>query len=232
MCIDDVISDEILRERVRTQLNKRPSASSKFWKIVNSPIFLWFLSSVLIAFIASQYDNYSKNLEKKRNLEVRIVKLKTEISYRLDTDLFKKHFEDTVATKQSPKIPDLSQFSLSIPPKPAHVEAFCYSPSQFNNQFVQKRQSLTGLSLEEKTEDMIEGLLKSRFIYPEMRDRSIFSLLWELGKIDSESENKPLLDEAITSITNLRKAAISNDESKTVDEYFVPINELLTAWKS
>lgn len=47
----------------------------------------------MIAFAATQYDEYKIDLENKAKLRDKKANLRSEISYRLDTELFKKFFE-------------------------------------------------------------------------------------------------------------------------------------------
>ena len=78
--------EEILRNEIRKQLDRADlsvSKSSTIWKYMNSPFFLWFVSSVVLAAASFSYGHWEKQhaVEQERRLTTR--KLDAEIASRL-----------------------------------------------------------------------------------------------------------------------------------------------------
>lgn len=67
---DKIRSEEILRHEIRAQLIKDTDKEKglKIWGVVNSPFFLWFLSSILIGCISFLYARGEKQKEDARRI--------------------------------------------------------------------------------------------------------------------------------------------------------------------
>jgi hypothetical protein len=166
--------DEIIRQKVRDELAAAKAEGSKIWKFVNSSFGLWLLSSVLLSGVVFAYSEYTAFRTEQRAEVARVSNLRAEISYRLDTNLIGKIFD---AAGQA-----------SGPPTSFHVAVLCLPANQLG---VGPGQGLfpagTGgtqpilSSSVSQPGELDESILAGRFIYPEFRDRSIFSLIWELG---------------------------------------------------
>ena len=81
-----------------------------------------------------------------------------------------------------------------------------------------------------QTGDIEESVLAGRFIYPEFRDRSIFSLIWELLRAEDDPEQKRLIQSAMNSISDLRRDAALGNTTKPALEYLAKVDEMIASW--
>ncbi len=58
-------------------------SSSRTWLLLNSPIFLWFLSAVVVALVVEIYTQRSINIEERMQRRNSIVKLERELQSRI-----------------------------------------------------------------------------------------------------------------------------------------------------
>jgi hypothetical protein len=93
-----IYQEEVYRREVREQLDNtnppRAKKGAKIWTFINSPFFLWFLSSAVVGIISFSYANWDKQrgLERDQRERAALVdreniqtarKLDAEISSRL-----------------------------------------------------------------------------------------------------------------------------------------------------
>ena len=168
--LEEQVQEEIIRDivhKVRNEMKPAPK-SNKAWKLLNSAFALWFLSSVLIAGVSWGYANWN---EKNNNLILKtekIKKLDDEISYRLDA-----------GNENLPEYPDQS-----------FVNAWCLSPSTFSlKPQLFPTNTISSIANNNEPQQWDNG----RYIFPEFKDRSIFSLVWELLRLVPNNEKKPII---------------------------------------
>ncbi|MCW3123373.1 MAG: hypothetical protein JWQ38_2865 [Flavipsychrobacter sp.] len=79
---EKIRSEEIFREEVRKEL-ATSEKKSKTWMFMNSSIFLWFLSAVVIGLVSYFYNQYHQNLAVENQRLRRINQLDFEIENRV-----------------------------------------------------------------------------------------------------------------------------------------------------
>ncbi|MDH3452200.1 MAG: hypothetical protein OEN20_07235 [Gammaproteobacteria bacterium] len=211
--MDQVNSDELLRIRIRDQLKAgKQKPKNRFWRVVNSPFFLWFLSSVLIAFAVAQYEEHKLAIAQTSKLAEKKASLRSEISYRLDTGLFRKLFEVQAADIEDGN-KQVAQFGF---PSTDLVNAICLPPNLHGEVALsQGKRSTADLFPGSSGNQLVANsgenrrqsyaLLKGRIIYPEFKDRSIFSLLSELQNIETDQAQLQLLVPALSPLRSSEK---------------------------
>jgi hypothetical protein len=221
--VSAIAQDEIIRQKVRDELAAVKAEGSKTWRFVNSSFGLWVLSSVLLSGVVFIYSEYSAYRTEQRAEVARVSNLRAEISYRLDTNLIGKIFD---AAGQA-----------DGPPTFLHVAVLCLPANQFGvaqgqDLFPQNLGGVQPLSTvpASQSREIEESVLAGRFIYPEFRDRSIFSLIWELHRSEVDPKQKDLIQSAMDAISDLRRDAALGTTTKPAVEYLVPVNEMIASW--
>src|SRR5437660_9606189 len=64
-------TEEMIRLEVRKAFESQRSFCEKFWKLANSAIVLWLLSTVLVAFAGYFYSNYKESAKLTSEIENR-----------------------------------------------------------------------------------------------------------------------------------------------------------------
>lgn len=217
--------DEFVRQRIRDEIANQNKPKPSLWTFLNSSFALWFLSSVALSGIVFVYSEYDEVRSEQRKSAARISALKDEIGYRLDSDLVKKIFD---ASGQGGE-----------PPKTFHVAVLCLPSDQFGAPRdlggLPAPNSLGAVSLPtniSNSENIEKSLLAGRFIHTEFRDRSIFSLIWELQKREKDPAQVKLIADALSAISELRRDALSGAGSKSAVSYLMPVETLIASWKS
>lgn len=156
--IRSIVEDEIHRTAIRGMLQKERSRQgvwSVIWEAANSKFVLWFVSSVVIAYGSFLYSNWSDAKAKERDSRQYFVRLQTEVLYRLDLDL------DRAATADK-----LDQSFITM---------MCQRPSDQN-----LSENSNPFQLDVARNQLV--FEPGRFIFPELKERNMFSLLWELER--------------------------------------------------
>jgi hypothetical protein len=94
-----ILHEEMYRREVKAQLEKDnggKKGGNLVWTFLNSPFFLWFLSSVVLAGISYYYTNRDERKTLAREQRAAIRKLDAEISNRL------MYFVNSIQFKKSP----------------------------------------------------------------------------------------------------------------------------------
>lgn len=219
----EITHDEIIRSKVRAEISKQTDQSSNLWNFLNSSFGIWILSSILLSGLTFIYTNYNAFKVEQTQAEARLSDLKDEISYRLDSDLVAKIFD---ASGQG-----------SSTPQTFHVAVLCLPADQFGSVAssggVQispvPNFSLQPASLS-SSEQVEKSLLAGRFIHTEFRNRSIFSLVWELQQRESDPDQAELINGALEAISSLRRDALSGKGTKPALEYLEPVGDMIASW--
>ena len=80
------------------------------------------------------------------------------------------------------------------------------------------------------SEQVEKSLLAGRFIHTEFRNRSIFSLVWELQQRESDPDQAELINGALEAISSLRRDALSGQGTKPALEYLEPVEAMIASW--
>ena len=83
---DHIRAEEIFRTEVRSQLeaaSPRPPLPKRLWALVNSAIFLWFLSSIVLAGLTAAVATHQKNRDDQIRKEELRQRITTEVSGRI-----------------------------------------------------------------------------------------------------------------------------------------------------
>lgn len=97
-------AEEIFRDEVRRELGEKehPSRAQRIWKILNSSLALWFLSSVVLAGLTTAVTSYqARHTERLRKSETER-RLDTEISSRIGLALRVVRIEQTQVKHGAP----------------------------------------------------------------------------------------------------------------------------------
>ena len=145
-----------------------------FWSLINKPIVIWFLATVVVGLVSFGYD-YVQN---ERRIEQAERKIDLEIASRL---MYARIFY----------FPDAYALSLvqSLPDGTVEAERDILAPS--HGSFQEFRQALEG--------DTAYGA------FPEFRERSLQSLIWELLTLRDDSSADDLRDALQAAITISRQ---------------------------
>jgi len=215
-----LVDEELTRIKIRQWLNEEQEGDKKrIWKVINAPIFLWLVSSVVFSGILFCTSLITDHISAKRDLQNRLTNLRVELSYRMDPVVL-----DALYTEDENGI----SVGFSV------IETFCATPKfnalsspskETNNTYSFSPTVDVGLSQRERQ------ILNARFVFPEFEGRSIFSLLWELESIttnDSERQSVISVTKAINTMRTkaINKALVSRDLSIS------PINTLMAAWQN
>jgi hypothetical protein len=76
--------EEIFRQEIRTELEKKGVSGKGLWKFVNSAFGLWLLSSVVIAGFTFLYSAWDKNEQEKRSQRSERRRIETEVQARIN----------------------------------------------------------------------------------------------------------------------------------------------------
>ncbi len=83
---DHIRAEEIFRTEVRSQLEAatpKPPLPKRLWALVNSAIFLWFLSSIVLAGLTAAVATQQKNRDDQIRKEELRQRITTEVSGRI-----------------------------------------------------------------------------------------------------------------------------------------------------
>jgi hypothetical protein len=179
---------------------------NRLWYFLNSSLFLWFMTSVVLAVATLCYGKWSETRAAEHAKITRILNLKTEITYRLDEDIMDIIFQDSESDQT---------ISIDMANNICNMSRPQFSQTAFR--------PLGGPSMDDKLR-----MLTDRFVYGEFKDRSIYSLLWELKSLDSAGSVR--IQEAISSLSELRKAAYSGKTAAPIRSYFENVRALVRSW--
>lgn len=229
--IERTIEDEILREKVRAELARGKDSHRPLWKFLNSSFGIWLLSSVMLSGLAFVYTEYQQQQAALRFEENRITSLREEIAYRLDQDLVQITFDQS----SFPSFLDVAVWCLPSGHFTSNSgsELDSFLVTQNVGGAVPNQGSLGTQSAGDSTEiaeSMAKSLLAGRFIHEAYRDRSIFSLIWELKKVEDDPAQIALISEALDSISSMRRAAFGNDTSRPTSFYLVSVASMTNSW--
>jgi hypothetical protein len=182
---------------------------NKAWYFLNSSIFLWMMSSVVLALATWGYTIWSDMRSAELVREARISTLKNEIRYRLDDDILEIIFQEAGGNG--------SIISIET------ANTICNTSKSMGGQMMFAPK--LGPSTDQKLQ-----MLTDRFVYTEFKDRSVYSLLWELKEI--APDNSARIEQALESLSQLRRAAYSGDRSRPIASYFEDIRNLIRGWSS
>lgn len=216
---DVLVAEELARVKIRKWLSEEEGKKKNFWKVINAPIFLWLVSSVLLSGLVFCTSLITDHFAGKRDLQNRLTNLRVELSYRMDPVVLEALF---------------TQGEDGINVSFGAIQVWCATPI-FNAQRIPTSHSATfptfpqipavGLSEEERQ------ILISRFVFPEFEGRSIFSLLWELETITTNDTERQKVKNATEAINLMRNKAIL-EATVSRDLSISPIETLRVAWKN
>lgn len=219
----EITHDEIIRNKVRAEISKQKDQSSNLWKFLNSSFGIWILSSILLSGLTLLYTNYSAFKVEQTQAQARLFALKDEISYRLDSDLVTKIFDASGQGSTSPQI--------------FHVAVLCLPADQFGAIATSggiQASAVPNFSLQptlvSSNEQVEKSLLAGRFIHTEFRNRSIFSLVWELQQREDNPAQVEMINNALEAISSLRRDALSGSGTKPALEYLEPVEAMIESW--
>lgn len=229
--IELTIEDEILREKVRAELARGSGSKRPLWKFVNSSFGIWLLSSVMLSGLAFAYTEYQQQQAALRFEENRIISLREEIAYRLDQDLVQITFDQS----SFPSLLDVAVWCLPSGHFTSNsgTELDSFLLTQNAGVVVPTQGDLNIQSAgdpSEIAESVAKSLLAGRFIHEAYRDRSIFSLIWELKEVEDDPAQIALISVALQSISSMRRAAFGNDTSQPTSHYLVPVASMTNSW--
>lgn len=234
-----IAEDELIRLRVREELKRQKETESSKWKILNAPLTLWFLSSVVLSLMVFLYSEHEASRSEQRAQSLRIKRLQDEVAYRLDSDLIARLFD---AAGQGGAVPT-----------PYHVAVLCLPSDQFGgsrrdffpsllsnpksgnpvvSSSISSPQGGSAANSSSLAEEVEKSLLAGRFIYPDFRDRSIFSLIWELSNLTDTVTDKKLISDALNAISELRSDALSGSGQRSAVDYLDPVQTMIASWAS
>ena len=205
--VANVATDEALREVVRAELRKGGFLSdapvgrwAKTLSFLNSNLGIWLLSSVVIALIAFGYGKLETAYSEAANKKELIRKIDTEIAYRMK----------------------LRTLDKPIPLNKSLVAVVCNDPVSLGNE------ASPFFALNTGENNPFYRWETKRYVYPEFKERSIFSLIWDLEALVPQAERKELTTFR-TRLEQLRDSVESgahNETTATLDAL------LLKRWRS
>ena len=210
-----LIDDELIRHKVRQEIERQTKGGPSLWKVINSSFVLWMLSSVVLSLAVWGYSTYDARRQAERAALQRLGSLREEIAYRLDSDLVGTLFDAGGAANSR------------------HVAILCLPSDQFGTTGSAGLLQLSGAGgpIISADQEIEKALLAGRFIHTEFRDRSIFSLLWELKKKETDPTQVNLLQAALSSISEMRSDALSGlGTPKVATSYLLPVEALIATW--
>ena len=171
-----IIEEETFRCEVKKRLEAAASDNNrlvKLWKIINSAVFIWFLSSIVVGLATFLYSQWDKSRELIRETEKQIYSIKKEnerTADKLDGEITSRliYFSNMLEIKHL-----------------AHLE--------FENVKIQERQKFV-ISQYLNLSKMITALDRPSAVdypvnvFPVYSNRNLRSLLWELLRVVPESE--------------------------------------------
>lgn len=76
--------DEIIREKIRRVYSEKPKTLfGRFTGIVNSSLFIWFLSTFVANYLVTKYADEKSKFERREKELATINRLETEIAFRI-----------------------------------------------------------------------------------------------------------------------------------------------------
>lgn len=237
--------EEIVRQQVREKLEAEKQ-SNRWWILVNSSFGLWLMSSIILTMVAFCYNGISNYLDSEKQLELTIENLQSEIGYRLDIKLVIEKFKNTEQNENFGLkinqvlvwcLPPTQTYTLNPLPKLLqNLEGEETNGLKINQNKVQPfapslEREINGSVKPNENIEYQQSLLAGRFIFPIYRDRSVFSLIWELRHIETDKDQLSLIAYAMNSFTAMRLASLSGNGGGSAREYLENIRALTKSWE-
>lgn len=196
-----IYQEEVYRYEVRAQLDKvdkkKNKEAGKIWAFVNSTLFLWFLSSIVLGIISFSYAKWDRQREIEREQRERAEKLDTEISSRLTHFFYSQDIPATVTMtdkeivetivevpKDSPLLKDGGVVKVVPKVKAISSHDEDYSGETANDVIPLSEDAIMSLNTPSASE--------YKSAYPEYANRSFYSLLKELESVVPSQEKNDI----------------------------------------
>jgi hypothetical protein len=120
---EHIRAEEVFRHEIQQQYAKESGGDSRFWKIINSGFFLWFMSTIIVGIVSFSYSNFDKRRQEQHTKDEREITIEQEkrvIMRKIDAEVSNRlYYFAQLAKLQGNKLPANALFILE---KPASID--------------------------------------------------------------------------------------------------------------
>lgn len=184
--LDKIREEEFYRHEIRNSLNTKSINRSRLLLVLNSPFFLWFMSSCLISLITWKYTEWKSHYDIQNKTNERINKIDDEITARLENSTYSiiANVLEKVTYKDSLKTNNPFKKLFDFPSSDE-----IYNPEFKDRNFISLLFELKGLVSNEQQKDKIENAIwestgaKSLYYYKKELTNSDYLAFDSIAKV-------------------------------------------------